>query len=88
MDPIKGELIGKKVDVLSSKNKSLIGISGKVLDETKSMLLLDAKKRKLWLIKRECVFAFEINGQKTEIDGKEIEKRAEDRIAIKKNQEK
>lgn len=50
---IVGMLIGKKIKVKNALNKSLLGISGKVIDETKNMLLLQTKKGKKKLIKRQ-----------------------------------
>lgn len=50
---IAGMLIGKKVRVKNALNKSLMGISGKVIDETKNMLLLQTKKGRKKLIKKQ-----------------------------------
>jgi len=50
---IVGMLIGKKIKVKNALNKSLLGISGKVIDETKNMLLLQTKKGKKKLIKKQ-----------------------------------
>jgi len=50
---IAGMLIGKRVKVKNALNKSLIGISGTIVDETKNMLLLQTKKGKKKLIKKQ-----------------------------------
>ncbi len=50
---IAGMLIGKRVKVKNALNKSLIGISGIIVDETKNMLLLQTKKGKKKLIKKQ-----------------------------------
>lgn len=50
---IIGMLIGKKIKVKNAFNKSLIGISGIVVDETKNMLTLQTKKGKKKLIKKQ-----------------------------------
>jgi len=62
---LKGELIGKYVVVLESTNKANLGKKGRILDETKNILVIsdcdseisDKKKRKK-LVKNECVFGF------------------------------
>ena len=41
----KAELIGSIVKVVQSKNQSLIGIYGKVIDETKNTITLQKGKR-------------------------------------------
>jgi len=41
----KAELIGSIVKVVQSKNQSLIGIYGKVIDETKNTITLQNGKR-------------------------------------------
>lgn len=40
-------LIGKKIEVIDSKNKSLIGIIGEVVDETKNLIILYNGKKLL-----------------------------------------
>ena len=37
-------LIGKKVEVKDSRNPSLIGIKGEIVDETKNMLVIRTEK--------------------------------------------
>ncbi|MCX6709762.1 MAG: ribonuclease P protein subunit [Candidatus Woesearchaeota archaeon] len=83
-DALKTELIGREITVESAKNKSLIGIFGKVTDETKNMLFIETPKGEKKIIKSECIIAFEFEGKKATIDGKDIAKKAEERISIKK----
>ena len=71
----KEELIGKKIKIIDSKNKSLIGIKGFVVNETKNLLFIEnGKLRKV--IKDQCVF--DVEGKI--IEGKDIAKRPEERI--------
>ena len=75
---IKEELIGKKIKVVEADNASLIGIEGKIIDETKNTIkVLDKNNNEKILVKIQIKFA--INGQKI-IDGKTIAKRSEERI--------
>ena len=70
---VKYELIGSQLEVVDSKNKSLIGIKGKIIDETKNMLILENGKK---LIKTQI--KIKING--IILDGKKLALRPEDRI--------
>jgi len=72
----KEELIGKKIKIIESKNKSLIGIEGYVVDETKNMLFIESDGKIRKIVKDQCIF--EIDGKR--IEGKDIAKRPEERI--------
>jgi ribonuclease P protein subunit POP4 len=72
MSSYKSELIGSNIEVVDSKNSTLVGIKGKVTDETKNTLTIGNKK----ILKSHITF--KINGKI--IQGKEIKKRPEDRI--------
>ena len=69
----KEELIGSEIEVVSSKNKSLIGVKGKVMEETKNTLKLDNGKT---ILKSHVTIKI---GDKI-INGEKIQKRPEDRI--------
>ena len=76
-DIIKYELIGCSVEIIDSENKSLIGIKGKIIDETKNMLTLDNQKK---IIKDQSILKIEINKKKYQINGKLLVGRPEDRL--------
>ena len=67
---LKSELIGLNVKVRGAK------IEGRIVDETKNMLIVEHKGEKKKIIKNSNVFDF--NGIK--IDGKSLVGRAEERI--------
>lgn len=71
----KNELIGSIVEILSSKNKTLVGIKGKVIEETKNTLTIKGEKVKK-IIKSHAVL--KINAKI--IEGKFLIGRPEDRI--------
>lgn len=50
---IVGKLIGKKIKVKKTKNKSLEGIKGTVINETKNMIVIKTKKGEKKLIKNQ-----------------------------------
>lgn len=80
---LQDELIGLKVKVVKSSNPSCIGLSGKIIEETKNTFKIlhnDDDDEKI-LIKRDCIFHF-ILPDKTviEADGKVLIGRPEDRV--------
>ena len=50
---IIGSLIGSLVEVKESKNKSLVGLKGKVIDETKYIIKIKDKDKIKTLIKNQ-----------------------------------
>lgn len=52
----KGELIGLNIEVIKSNNKANIGIKGKVIDETKNMVIVKNEKGIKKLIKKQNFF--------------------------------
>ena len=50
---IKNLKIGSKIEITESKNKSLLGIKGKVIDETNNMVILETKKGVKKIIKSQ-----------------------------------
>lgn len=77
---IKYEFIGENIKVVDAKNKDLIGVQGKVINETKNMFVLENEKK---LIKDQCVFDISIGEKVFRIDGKLLVGRPEDRIKKK-----
>ena len=72
----KEELIGKNITIVESANKSLIGIKGIVVDETKNTLSIETNGEIKKIVKDQCVF--DIEGKI--INGKDITKSPEERI--------
>ena len=80
----RSELIGRNIEVTSSKNKSSIGLKGKIIDETKNTLTIktDEGKRKT-LIKSAVTIQIKKNNEKITIKGEEIQLSPEERIKIR-----
>ncbi len=76
------ELIGLNVEVTDSSTKSLIGIRGKVIDETKKTLTIETLDNNEKLLAKDIsIFQFEVpDGTILEVDGKILLSRPEDRI--------
>ncbi len=81
MDFLRDEFIGKKVEIVESKNKDLVGIKGKIVDETKNMFEIESKGKTKKVQKNICKFKF--LPENIIIDGKIINYRPEDRIVRK-----
>lgn len=73
---LRGEFIGLKAKVIESKDASLKGIEGIIIDETKNMLIIDTGKKIKKVAKN--IATFEIDGHT--INGKKIRYRPEERI--------
>lgn len=79
------ELVGLRVKVVDSTHEGLIGIEGKVVDETKNTILVEQKDKLVKIVpKGVATFHFNLpDGKIIEIDGKIIIARPEDRIKKK-----
>ncbi len=80
-DIINGEFIGTEGRVAESRHKSYVGVSGRVIDESKNTFtILHAGKEKD-VVKETAVFRFKFSdGAIVEIDGKLLVGRPEDRL--------
>ncbi|MCK9151319.1 ribonuclease P protein component 1 [Methanobacterium alcaliphilum] len=79
------ELIGLEVEIMKSSHKELVGIKGKIVDETRNTIQIENESgRETLIAKNVAIFHFLIpDGQKVEIDGKILVSRPEDRIKKK-----
>ncbi len=74
------ELIGLEIEIVSSTHSGYVGMKGRVVDETKRMLVMEVDGMEKRVPKRLCVFEFIFDGYRERVDGAEIEFRPEDRI--------
>ena len=70
--------IGLTIKVKEAKNKTLLGVEGKVIDETKNTLVVETAKGTKTLLKRGVVFYVKEKGMV--IKGKDIMEKPEERI--------
>ncbi len=77
------ELIGLDVTVTGSANRQLIGLNGRVVYETKSMLEIMTGDRTKSIPKGLCTLGFALGGRRVSVDGARISKRPYDRIGAK-----
>jgi len=74
------ELIGLKVEVMDSTDKTRKGIKGRVIDETKNTLKVECEGKEKVLPKKECVFGFALHGSIVRVSGEKLCFKPEDRV--------
>ncbi|MBU1201692.1 MAG: ribonuclease P protein subunit [Nanoarchaeota archaeon] len=79
MNKLKEEYIGSEIEITKSKNKTLEGLKGVVIDETKNTFKIKTQNKTRTVLKK--ISTFKINER--EIIGEQIVKRPHDRIKIK-----
>ena len=80
------ELIGLTTQIMESTNNQIVGIAGKVVDETRSTFTIQTQNGFKVFQKEHTTWKFNINEtQSTVIDGSTILKRPEERLRVKKN---
>jgi ribonuclease P protein subunit POP4 len=81
---VRHELMGLKVKVVDSSNKKNVGISGKVVDESRNVIVIEKTNGKeVKLAKEYNVFVFDLGKHKVRVEGKILVGRPEDRIKKK-----
>ena len=74
------DLIGQEIEITNSKNNQIIGIIGKVIMETKNMILLDTKNGEKYIPKNICQLSN--NNQIIQTDSTKLSKRPHERLEI------
>ena len=81
---LQSELIGLAAKVTKSSNPDSIGISGKIIDETRNTLVLKQNDNKKTIQKETTTFQFTLpSGIVVEVEGNAILGRPEDRVKKK-----
>jgi ribonuclease P protein subunit POP4 len=80
-DLIRYEFIGIEAKISESKHSSYVGLSGKIIDETRNTFTILNEGRRKTVLKNSSVFHFKFSdGTIVEIDGKILVGRPEDRL--------
>jgi ribonuclease P protein subunit POP4 len=83
-DIVRHELIGLEVRVSSSSNPVMVGLEGRVADESRNTLTIETAAGPKTAIKDQCEFSFRLpSGQRVKVDGKLLVARPEDRVRKK-----
>ncbi len=77
------EFIGLHTEITQSSNPQIIGLNGRIVDETKSMFRINTKNGMKSIAKSKNSWKFSIENQDVIIDGSKITKRPFDRIVGK-----
>jgi ribonuclease P protein subunit POP4 len=77
------ELIGLEVTIMKSNNEQIVGISGKVVDETKSMLFLNTINGIKKIPKENSEWKFSFDKNESIMNGNLITKRPQERLGGK-----
>ncbi len=81
---VRHELIGLTVKVVGSSNPKNIGMTGRVVDETRNMIKIERPDgREAELAKEQHVFSFQLGPSWIKVDGRVLVGRPEDRIKKK-----
>ena len=74
------DLIGKNVTISESKNKEIVGIIGKIIMETKNMIIINTKNGKRSIPKNICQLSH--NGEVIQTDSTKLNKRPHERLEM------
>ena len=77
------ELIGLDTEITQSSNVQLVGFKGKVVDETKSMFVLNTDKGMKKIPKENTIWQFSLRSNKIILDGNMLSKRSFERLGGK-----
>ena len=80
---LRSEFIGLPCEVVNSSNKNLVGIKGKIIDESQNtfiILTINGNKR---VLKNTCKFLITVNENQYTINGSHINKRPQERIMLR-----
>jgi ribonuclease P protein subunit POP4 len=84
-DILSGELIGRDVLVAAASNPTHIGVSGRIVDETKNMLVITTPCGIKRIPKRHSIFRMSASDKRfVEIDGSVLALAPEKRISLHK----
>jgi ribonuclease P protein subunit POP4 len=73
---MRTSFIGKHIRIIESTNKSLFGIEGRVVDETKNIISIETDGNVRKIAKDQCVFEID----EKQVEGRKITKKPEERI--------
>jgi ribonuclease P protein subunit POP4 len=81
---LRHELIGLSVRVVSARNSSVRGVRGVVVDETRNMLMINARRGRVMIPKNVATFRFDLpSGVRVDVDGDRLVGRPENRLKTK-----
>ncbi len=82
MDTLHEELIGFHIEVVDALNPNLIGLSGRIIDETRDTIIIKNSVEKK-LIKNQVTFKIKKGNKVYKIKGNMLKKRPEERTKLR-----
>ena len=77
------EFIGLDTEIIQSTNPQVIGLNGRIINETKSMFTINTENGSKYIAKSTNSWKFSIEGKDVVVEGSKITKRPFDRIGGK-----
>jgi len=77
------EFIGLDTEIIKSNNSQVVGLNGRIINETKSMFTINTENGMKMIPKSTNDWGFSINGKKLIVKGSSIVKRSFERIGAK-----
>mgnify|MGYP001593410973 CR=1 FL=1 len=77
---IKDELIGLQAEIIDAKSKSLIGIKGRIINETKFTFEIESAKGIKKILKEQVTLKLPYRGRVLAVDGKLLVGRPYERL--------
>ena len=77
------EFIGLSTQISNSSNLQLVGLNGRIIEETKSMFRINTVKGSKFIPKNNNSWKFTIQDKQVTVEGSKISKRPFDRIGAK-----
>ena len=77
------EFIGLNTEIIQSSNPQVIGLNGRIINETKSMFTINTRNGSKSIAKSTNNWKFSIEGKDVVVEGTKITKRPFDRIGGK-----
>ncbi len=74
------EFIGLDTEIIQSTNSQVVGLNGRIIDETKSMFTINTERGSKSIAKSTNSWKFSIEGKDIVVEGSRIAKRPFDRI--------
>ena len=77
------EFIGLETSIVESDNLQVVGLHGKIIDETKSMFTIETQTGVKNMPKGNTIWRFVLDGVSTTVNGHAIVKRSYERMGVK-----
>jgi len=74
------EFVGLETKIIESTNLQIIGLNGKIIEDTKSMFSIETTDGTKKIPKRHSKWRFSLQDSHVDLEGEKISKRPQDRL--------